>query len=160
MTPAIKLLEQHKKPFRIHEYAHDSSAESYGLEACERLDVPAEQVFKTLVVELDSGELAVGIVPVDALLAIKAIAKSLSAKKAKMAQPDDVIRSTGYVLGGVSPLGQKKRLQTVIDSSATKLQSIFVSAGKRGLEIELAPSDLAELCDAQFSSIAQHRDAS
>ncbi len=155
MTPGINIARQHKIVHRVHEYAHDASSESYGLEAAEKLGVPGEQVFKTLVVVLDSKELAVGVVPVTSMLSMKLIAKAAGAKKAAMADPADVERTTGYVLGGVSPLGQKKRLKTVIDSSAEKFATIYVSAGRRGLEIELGPVDLKKLTNGLFAEICQ-----
>lgn len=154
MTPAINAAKKAGIPFEIHEYHHDAAAESYGLEAAEKLGVAAEQVFKTLVVKLDGKALAVGIVPVTRQLGLKQIAKAAGAKKAAMAVPAEVERTTGYVLGGVSPLGQKKRLGTYIDASAKGFSAIYVSAGRRGLEIELAPNDLAVLCQAGFASLA------
>lgn len=155
MTPAINLAKQRKIAFTVHQYEHDADAKSFGLEASEKLGIPAEQVFKTLVVELDSHELAVAIIPVNTSLSMKLMAKSINAKKVSMANPTDVERATGYVLGGVSPLGQKKRLKTVVDSSAQTFPSIFVSAGRRGLEIELAASDLIALVNAKYALIAQ-----
>ncbi|GAA5214656.1 Cys-tRNA(Pro) deacylase [Corallincola platygyrae] len=154
MTPAITLAAKQKIAHQVHEYAHDPGCDSYGLEATKKLGVPAERVFKTLVVELDGKSLAVAVVPVMAKLGLKQIAKAAGGKKAAMADPVDVQRSTGYVLGGVSPLGQKKRLPTIIDSSAESLTSMYVSAGKRGLEIELAPLDLQKLTHAKFAAIA------
>lgn len=155
MTPGINIARQHKIVHRVHEYAHDASSESYGLEAAEKLGVPGEQVFKTLVVALDNKALAVGVIPVSSMLSMKLIAKVAGAKKAAMADPADVERSTGYVLGGVSPLGQKKRLKTIIDSSAEKFATIYVSAGRRGLEIELSPVDLKKLTNGLFAEICQ-----
>ncbi|MBD3670551.1 MAG: Cys-tRNA(Pro) deacylase [Gammaproteobacteria bacterium] len=155
MTPAIKLARQSKVEHSVHEYSHDPASDSYGLEAAEKLGVPEVRVFKTLVVSLDNNELAVGILPVSTQLSMKRIAKALDAKKAVMAAPADVERATGYVLGGVSPLGQKKRLRSVIDSSATNFPTIYVSAGRRGLEIELKPQDLYDLLNADFADIAQ-----
>lgn len=155
MTPGITSARKAGIAFQIHEYAHDPAAKSYGIEASEKLGVPADQVFKTLVVSLDDKELAVGVVPVSSMLNMKAIAKATGAKKAAMANAADVARSTGYVLGGVSPLGQKKRLKTVIDNSATQLHTMYVSAGRRGLEIELAPADLARATNATFAEICQ-----
>ncbi len=149
MTPAIKLLSKAGISFKVHQYSHEPDCHSYGLEAAEKLDVCAERVFKTLVVTLDNEELAVGILPVTATLSMKLIAQAAGAKKAAMAAPDQVKRTTGYVLGGVSPLAQKKRLRTFIDNSAQKYTTIYVSAGRRGLEIELPPSELA----AQLNSI-------
>ena len=155
MTPGINVARKNKIIHRIHEYAHDASSESYGLEAADKLGVPGEQVFKTLVVVLDSKELAVGVIPVSSMLSMKLIAKAAGAKKAAMADPVDVERATGYVLGGVSPLGQKKRLKTIIDSSAEKFATIYVSAGRRGLEIELSPMDLKKLTNGVFAEICQ-----
>ncbi len=156
MTPGIHVAKQARIAFRVHGYAHDSSAESYGLEAAEKMGVPGERVFKTLVVSLDGKELAVGVVPVLSKLSMKLIAKSVGAKKAVMADASDVERSTGYVLGGVSPLGQKKRLKMIIDSSAERHETVYVSAGRRGLEIELSPVDLAKLTNGRFAEICQH----
>lgn len=159
MTPAIKIAKQRRLDYQLHEYTHDSSAASFGLEAAEKLGVKAEQVFKTLVVETDAGTLAVALVPVDNTLNFKKMAKALSVdkvlpcKKVQMADPKKVARSTGYVLGGVSPLGQKKRLVTIIDISAKDQSTIYVSAGRRGLEIELPPSQLAETLTARFEDI-------
>lgn len=155
MTPAINLVKKHKIAHRVHAYAHDSSSESYGLEAAEKLGVTADRVFKTLVVDLDNQSLAVGVVPVSAMLNLKLFAKAAGAKKATMANPADVERSTGYVLGGVSPLGKKNRLKTVIDSSAQQYDTIYVSAGRRGLEIELNPADLQKLVNGLFDKIQQ-----
>jgi len=154
MTPAIDLARKSKITHKVHEYTHDASSESYGLEAAEKLGIPQERVFKTLVVNIDSKMLAVGVVPVSAMLSMKLIAKAVGGKKAVMADKSDVERSTGYVLGGVSPLGQKKRLKTVIDSSAHNFDTIFVSAGRRGLEIELAAEDLGMLLDGVFANIS------
>ena len=155
MTPGINVARQNKIVHRVHEYTHDASSESYGLEAADKLGVPGAQVFKTLVVALDSKELAVGVIPVSSMLSMKLIAKAAGAKKAAMADPADVERSTGCVLGGVSPLGQKKRLKTIIDSSAEKFATIYVSAGRRGLEIELSPMDLKKLTNGVFAEICQ-----
>ncbi|TRX58093.1 Cys-tRNA(Pro) deacylase [Thalassomonas sp. M1454] len=153
MTPAINLLNKHKIAHTVHEYQHDPLCDSFGLEAVEKLSLPAERVFKTLVVSLDNNELAVAIVPVSFKLSLKLIAKAVKAKKSVMADKAAVARSTGYVLGGVSPLGQKKRLKTVIDSSAKQFPSIYVSAGRRGLEVELCPKDLSSLTNAIFADI-------
>lgn len=153
MTPGINVAKKNKVQHQVHEYTHDPSADSYGLEAAEKLGVSPERVFKTLVVNLDGKELAVGVVPVSSMLSLKLIAKSLGAKKATMADKADVERNTGYVLGGVSPLGQKKRLKTIIDASATLHPTVYVSAGKRGLEIELAPEDLRKLVNGTFAEI-------
>lgn len=155
MTPAIKLLEQKKIKHSIHQYEHDSSAESYGLEAVHKLGLDESRVYKTLVIALAGDELATAILPVALQLNLKLAAKSLGTKRAAMCDPARVERVTGYVLGGVSPLGQKKRLKTVIDESASSMDSIFVSAGRRGLEIELAPQDLINLLPAHFAAVTQ-----
>lgn len=153
MTPAIDLAKQQAIPYQVHHYQHDPASASYGMEAAEKLGVKPEQVFKTLVVQLDGKQLAVAVLPVTEQLSMKLVAKALGTKKAEMASAADVMRSTGYVLGGVSPLGQKKVLPTLIDSSATQFSTIYVSAGKRGLEIELAAADLAKLLNANIASI-------
>jgi len=154
MTPAINSAKHAGIAFQIHDYAHDAAAESFGLEAAEKLGVPPARVFKTLVVMLDGKQLAVGMVPVDKQLGLKQIAKAAGAKKATMAAPAEVERATGYVLGGVSPLGQKKRLASFLDASAEGFATLYVSAGRRGLEIELAPNDLLALSQAQLAPIA------
>lgn len=154
MTPAIKLLERGKHAHKVLRYEHDKQAESFGLEAVEKLSLEAPTVFKTLVAELDSGKLVVAIVPVTHQLNLKQLAKAAGAKKAQMALPAKVESTTGYVLGGVSPLGQKKALPTFIDESATQFELIYCSAGKRGLEIELAPQLLASLTRAAFAPLA------
>ncbi|MCS4308568.1 Cys-tRNA(Pro)/Cys-tRNA(Cys) deacylase [Rheinheimera pacifica] len=155
MTPAIELAKQRGITHQVHQYQHDPAAASYGLEAAEKLGLLPQQVFKTLVLSLDSKQLAVAVLPVDQLLSMKQLAKALGAKKADMANAADVMRSTGYVLGGVSPLGQKKLLPTVIDSSAQQFATIYVSAGRRGLEIELNAEDLCRLLNAQFAPLCQ-----
>jgi len=155
MTPGILAAKKAKISYTVHEYEHDPSAESYGNEAADKMGVDPNRVFKTLVVALDNKELAVGLVPVTSMLSLKLIAKAAKAKKAGMADKQEVQRSTGYVLGGVSPLGQKKRLKTFIDATAEQYDTVFVSAGKRGLEIELAPADLATLTGAGFADLQQ-----
>lgn len=159
MTPAIKLAKQRNLDYQLHEYTHDSNAASFGLEATEKLGIAAERVFKTLVVSTDAGALAVAILPVDKTLNFKKMAKALSTnkmlacKKVQMADPKLVERTTGYVLGGVSPLGQKKRLPTLIHAAAQEQVSIYVSGGRRGLEIELPPEQLATTLTARFADI-------
>lgn len=155
MTPGILAAQRAKVAFTVHEYEHDPAAESYGNEAVEKTGANPDQVFKTLVVSLDGKDLAVAVVPVSAMLSLKLIARAAGAKKAAMADKQLVQRTTGYVLGGVSPLGQKKRLKTFIDDSARNFATLFVSAGKRGLEIELAPEDLARLTGATFALLQQ-----
>lgn len=153
MTPAIKIAKQRRLDYKLHEYTHDSNAASFGLEAAEKLGIAALQVFKTLVVITETNTLAVAILPVNQTLNFKKMAKALSCKKVQMADPKQVERTTGYVLGGVSPLGQKKPLTTIIDSSAQVQASIYVSGGRRGLEIELPPEQLATTLDARFANI-------
>jgi len=153
-TPATKALERAKVAFTTHTYEHDPKHESYGLEAAERLGLPPETVFKTLVAEVD-GQLTVAIVPVQRQLDLKALAAARKAKKAQMADVKQAERTTGYVAGGISPLGQRKPLPTVIDDSAQPLATIHVSGGRRGLEVELAPRDLAELTRATFAPISR-----
>ncbi|MBA6338705.1 MULTISPECIES: Cys-tRNA(Pro) deacylase [unclassified Colwellia] len=155
MTPGINVAKKNKVSHKIHEYSHDETTESYGLEAAEKLGVIEQRIFKTLVVMLDDKSLAVGIIPVSAMLSMKLIAKAVGAKKANMADKSDVERSTGYVLGGVSPLGQKKALRTIVDASANHYASIYVSAGRRGLEIELSPADLIKLTNGMLTKICQ-----
>lgn len=155
MTPGINIAKKNKISYRIHEYSHDESSKSYGLEAAEKMGVPEERVFKTLVVTLDNKELAVGVIPVSSMLNMKLIATAAGAKKAVMAEKSDVERSAGYVPGGVSPLGQKKRLKTIIDLSAKNYPTVYVSAGRRGLEIELSPGDLTKLTSGALAEICQ-----
>ena len=155
MTPAISAVSKAKVHYVIHEYCHDPSSESYGLEAADKLEIAQERVFKTLLVSLGGKELAVGVIPVSSMLNMKLFAKAVGAKKASMAEASQVERSSGYVLGGVSPIGQRKKLKTVVDSSALKHATIFVSAGRRGLEIELKPQDLLSLTTGEFAQIGQ-----
>lgn len=154
MTPAIALLEQHGVHYHVHSYTHNPAVTAFGTEAAQQLGVDPAQIYKTLVVKTATGRLAVALVPVTVQLSLKALASALSTKKVIMADGTAVTRSTGYQLGGVSPLGQKQTLDTVIDASALHFATIFVSAGKRGLEIELSPHDLCALSNARVASIA------
>jgi Cys-tRNA(Pro)/Cys-tRNA(Cys) deacylase len=147
-TPAIAAAEQAGIRFAVHEYEHDPAADSYGLEAAEKLGQDPARVFKTLVVSLD-GALAVACVPVSSQLDLKALGK-----RARMADKAQAERTTGYVTGGISPLGQRRRLPTHLDASAREHETILVSAGRRGLQIELAPDDFVRLTDAQVHAIA------
>ncbi len=158
MTPGINVVKKAKITYTVHEYIHDPSSQSYGLEAAKKMGVSDARIYKTLVVSLENKELAVGVVPVSSMLSMKLIAKAAGAKKAKMAAQSDVEPSTGYVLGGVSPLGQKKQLKTIIDASAKNYSTIYVSAGRRGLEIELSPDDLASLTRGEFTQICLNDD--
>jgi len=153
MTPAVKQVINKKIDYQLHQYLHDANAKSFGEEAAEKLNINAAQVFKTLVVITDCQQLAVAIVPVTTQLNLKLMAKTIKVKKVKMAEAKKVEASTGYVLGGVSPLGQKRSLVTIIDNSSKNFDSIYVSAGKRGLEIELNVNDLAKLTQGSFAEI-------
>ncbi len=155
MTPAIKVAKIAKIEYLIHEYHHDNNVDSYGEEAAQALGVNSQQVFKTLLISAPDlkDKMAVGIVPVSGQLDLKAIARQLKIKKAEIANPQDAEKITGYVVGGISPLGQKKRLKVVLDETALDFDTIYISAGKRGLEIELRPSDLIALCQAEVNKI-------
>lgn len=152
-TPATAALAAAGVSFTPHPYSHDPSAASYGLEAAEVLGIDPARVFKTLMVEVD-GRLAVGVVPVNGSLHLKAIAAALGSKKAAMADPAAAERRTGYVLGGISPLGQRQSSPTVIDESALAVTSILVSGGRRGLDVELDPRDLIRLTKAITAPIS------
>jgi Cys-tRNA(Pro)/Cys-tRNA(Cys) deacylase len=151
-TPATIALQRAGIPFTVHEYAHDPRHESYGLEASQALGVPPERVFKTLVAEVD-GRLVTGVVPVDGQLDLKALAAAAGGKKAAMAPVAAAEKATGYVAGGISPVGQRRRLPVVLDASAMSFGTVFCSAGRRGLEIELAPADLVRAAGATVASI-------
>ena len=153
-TPATTALTRLRVDFRLHPYDHDPAAASYGLEAAAALSVPPGQVFKTLLVAGDSG-LAVGVVPVDRQLDLKAVAAALGLKKVAMAAAADAERTTGYVVGGISPVGQRKALPTVVDSSALAFDRVYVSGGRRGLDLSLAPADLVSATRARVASIAR-----
>ncbi len=156
MTPAINIAKKYKIKFTVHEYEHDPTVEAYGKEAAEKLGIAPERVFKTLVVA-NGRDLFVAIVPVLKFLDLKQLAKAAGVKKVAMADIKVVERTTGYIVGGVSPLGQKKLLPTYIDSSAENFETIFVSGGRRGVDIELSPAGLARPLRAVFSSIAKDK---
>jgi Cys-tRNA(Pro)/Cys-tRNA(Cys) deacylase len=147
-TPAIRALEQAGVRFSLHEYEHDPRATSYGEEAAEKLDVEPARLFKTLVVSVD-GALAVACVPVTAQLDLKRLGK-----RARMADKGQAQAATGYVSGGTSPLGQRRRLPTHLDASALQHETILVNGGRRGLQLELDPRDLVRLADARVHEIA------
>ncbi|MFI0152905.1 Cys-tRNA(Pro) deacylase [Streptomyces lydicus] len=153
-TPATVALTEADVRFTTHSYEHDPAAASYGEEAAEALGVSPDQVFKTLLAEVD-GTLTVAVVPVSGSLDLKALAAAVGGKRAAMADPAAAERSTGYVRGGISPLGQRKRLPTVVDASAEGRPTVCVSAGRRGLEVELSPADLVALTGARLAPIAR-----
>ncbi|MEU8249028.1 Cys-tRNA(Pro) deacylase [Nonomuraea sp. NPDC048916] len=154
-TPATVALTKAKAAFTLHPYEHDAGAQAYGEEAADALGVPYERIFKTLVAEVESG-LAVAVVPVAGKLDLKALAAALGGKRAAMADAARVERVTGYVVGGISPLGQRKALPTVVDSSALEFDTIYFSAGRRGLQIETAPANLVALTRAVTAPIGKH----
>lgn len=152
-TPATALLTRAKVWFTLHPYEHDPRTEAFGEEAAAALGVPPERIFKTLIAAVD-GKLACAVVPVAGRLDLKAFAAARGGKRADLADPAAAARATGYVVGGISPLGQKQRLPVVVDASAEAFETVFVSAGRRGLQVELAPADLLRLAGATSAPIA------
>jgi Cys-tRNA(Pro)/Cys-tRNA(Cys) deacylase len=155
-TPAISALVRARVEHRVHTYEHDPSVESYGDEAVRAMGVEAGRVFKTLVTSTGSG-LVVAVVPVPAMLDMKALAMAIGAKRVEMADPAAAERSTGYLVGAISPIGQKRRLATVVDESVLEWETIFCSAGRRGLEVELTPRALLEVTSGTAASVARGR---
>jgi Cys-tRNA(Pro)/Cys-tRNA(Cys) deacylase len=153
-TPATTLLTRLGIAYDVHPYDHDPAAASYGLEAAEALGVPPAHVFKTLLVRGDAG-LGVGVVPVDRQLDLKAVASALGVKRVTMAEPAEAERVTGYVVGGISPIGQRRTLPTVVDASAMELDRVYVSGGRRGLDLSMAPADLVAATRATTAAIAR-----
>jgi Cys-tRNA(Pro)/Cys-tRNA(Cys) deacylase len=153
-TPATRVAQQAGVDHRVHEYSHTAGVE-YGIEAVQRLGLDPVRVFKTLVAQTSDDDYIVAVVPVATHLDLKALAATLGVKHARMAQPADAQRVTGYVAGGISPLGQKRPFPTVIDATAASFATIFVSAGKRGLELELAPGDLVQLTHGTLAEVAR-----
>lgn len=153
-TPATVALTAAGVEFALKEYDHDPRAESFGWEAAQALELDPAQVFKTLVAQLD-GELVVAVVPVTGRLDLKALARELGGSRAAMADPRNAERTTGYVTGGISPIGQKRRLRTVVDSTALDHDRVYVSAGRRGLDVELAPADLVAVTGARTALISR-----
>ncbi|MBU1344753.1 MAG: Cys-tRNA(Pro) deacylase [Proteobacteria bacterium] len=155
MTPAINCLKKANVNHLIHHYDHDPNSRVYGEEAAEKLNISRDRLFKTLIVSVDDKNLSVALVPVSRQLDLKKFVKALGSKKAKMADKNDVQRTTGYILGGVSPFGQKKKLTTLIDRSALTFDTVYVSAGQRGLQIELSPENLGIQTNAKYVDICK-----
>ena len=152
-TPATDALGAAGVAFGLHSYQHRADADSFGDEAAEQLGIDPRRIFKTLVADL-GGRLVVAVVPVAYQLDLKSLAQLLGAKKAQLADPQAAARSSGYVVGGISPIGQRTRLPTVVDSSAAGFETVFVSAGRRGLQVELSPDDLIAVTGARTADIA------
>ncbi len=155
MTPATKALDKAGIEYRLHRYDHDPAAQSYGTEAADKLGLDPARVFKTLLASTETGELLVAVVPVTGSLDLKALASAAGVKKTAMADPAAAQRTTGYLLGGISPLGQKKRLRTFIDNSAEQWPTVYVSGGRRGLEIEITTQHLTLQTQAQVLPLAR-----
>ena len=157
MTPAIRAAKAAGVTIKVHEYRHQPGNARYGMEAAEALGLDPARVFKTLLVSLngDRRRLAVAVVPVSGQLDLKAMASACGAKKVEMAEPSAAERATGYVVGGISPLGQKRRLPIVLDAALNRFDTVFVSGGRRGLDIEIAPADLVRLCQATTAPIGR-----
>lgn len=153
MTPACRFLKQKKIAYQIHEYEHDPKSTQFGIEAAEKLQLPPACVFKTLLIT-DDKNLYVTVIPVIHTLNLKKAAKQFGVKKVSMANPKEAEKNSGYLVGGISPIAQKKPLTTIIDESAKELVSIYVSGGKRGLDISLTPNDLIRSCHmARFADL-------
>lgn len=151
-TPATMLLQRSGVAYTLHPYEHDPRAASYADEATAALGVDPSRLFKTLIARVD-GRLVCAVVATAGRLDVKALAAALAGKRAELADPGDAQRATGYVTGGISPLGQRSRLPVVVDTSASGFPTVFVSAGRRGLQVELAPADLVRLADATLAAI-------
>lgn len=153
MTPAVRALEVAEVAFALHAYEHDGSLRDFGREAAEALGLEPERVFKTIVVDVDGHE-AVAVVPVTSKVGLKAVGAALRGKRVELCDHRRAERITGYVVGGISPIGQKRRLPTVIDDTCELFDTVFVSAGRRGLDVELAPADLVAVTEAVVADIA------
>jgi len=156
-TPATRVLDAAGVAYRLHPYHHDPASRRFGEEAAEALGVEPERLFKTLLVDAGGQrpDLAVAVVPVEGMLDLKAMAEALGLRKVAMADPAAAQRATGYLVGGISPLGQKVRLPSVVDETAQLFDTVLVSAGRRGLQVELAPEDLLRLLAARYADIAR-----
>jgi Cys-tRNA(Pro)/Cys-tRNA(Cys) deacylase len=152
-TPATTALTKAKIAFTLHPYEHDPRSQAFGEEAAAALGVDPARIFKTLIAAVD-GRLACAVVPVAARLDLKGFAAALGGKRSELADPAAAARATGYVVGGISPLGQRSRLRVVVDESASLFETVYVSAGKRGLQVELAPADLLRAAGATLAPIA------
>ncbi len=157
MTPAINLLKKHGIAHSVLSYPHDPDADSYGGEAVQQLGLDPAQVFKTLLASTEKHELLVAIVPVSGTLDLKALAEAAGCRKCEMAPLEQAQRATGYLVGGISPLAQKKKHRTFLDASAQALATLHVSAGRRGLEVAVAPADLLRLTDGRYAAIGRAR---
>lgn len=155
MTPAVLALEAAGRLLRVVEYAHDPANDNYGQEAADATGVDPSQIFKTLLATLPDGEIVVGVVPVVSMLDLKSIARAAGAKKASMADPALAERRTGYVVGGISPFGQRQPHRTFVDESAELYDEIYVSGGRRGLEVVVAPTAFVEVLHAVFADLTQ-----
>jgi Cys-tRNA(Pro)/Cys-tRNA(Cys) deacylase len=152
VTPAIRVLDEAGVEYALHEYDRGTDLRDFGREAADALGLPYEQVFKTLVV-VSEDDLAVAVIPVSSTLSLKRAAAALGVKRVAMCDPARAERSSGYVVGGISPLGQRRRLPTVVDESAVDLDRVYVSGGRRGLDVSLAPADLVRLLDATVAPL-------
>jgi Cys-tRNA(Pro)/Cys-tRNA(Cys) deacylase len=155
MTPALRRLEAAGVPFRLHRYAHDPAADSFGREAADKLGVAPDRLFKTLVADIDGKGAVLAVLPVAGRLDLKKLAVAAGGKKADLADPKQAERLTGYVVGGISPVGGRKALPTLLDETALLYETIFVSAGQRGLQIELAPADLQAVSGATLADLVR-----
>ena len=153
MTPAINELKKHKIEFTMHKYKHDPKVSNYGLEAADKLNLDASRVYKTLLVELNPKELVVNIIPVNKSLNLKAVAIFFKSKNALMANKDEAQKATGYLLGGISDFGQKKKHRTLVDISAKSYETIYISGGKRGLDIEVSPKDIIKILNCNYEEL-------
>ena len=154
MTPAINELKKNKIDFSIHKYKHDPKIDNYGLEAAEKLNIDANRVYKTLLAQLNTKELVVAIIPVNKSLNLKSLASYFEAKSASMADKDEAQKVTGYLLGGISAFGQKKRLRTIVDATSKEFETIYISGGKRGLDLQIKPSDIIKVLNSNYCEVS------